>query len=150
MIYEVVNPSDPMTIEAEDSVLASLAITLLSNGAYGLYDEDGRAVLPIFRFSKPELFIRWLNENNIDSNKIEDFYVKNGREMAAILESMVYGDAADRKGIMALAEKMSATDRADAIASWNNSKRSSLTNIAAAAINLAKTFRKKADEGLSA
>lgn len=146
MIYEVVNPSDPVTIEANDSILAAVAVILLSNGDYGLYDEDDRTVIPIFRLSGPERLIKWLHENNIDSNKIDEFYAKNGDELATILESVVYGQRSDRAGILALTEKMSAKDRLDALSKWNESKRSSMNDIGEQAHQLAKALRKKAKE----
>jgi hypothetical protein len=146
MFYEIVNPSDACTLEAEDSLLASVVVIILSEGAYGLYDEDDRTVLPIFRFSKPESLLKWLHENGIDSNKMDEFYAKNGEEMAKILESIVYGKIADRKSIVALTEKMSPADRLDALAKWNDSKRSSMNDIAKGARELAKVFRTKAQE----
>lgn len=146
MIYEIINPSDAMTIEADDSLLASVSIIILSQGDYGLIDEDDRTVLPIFRFSDPERLIKWLHENNVDSNKIEEFYAKNGEEMATILESVVYGKIDDRKGIISLTEKMSASDRIEALAKWNESKRSSMNDISERAHQLAKVLRRKAKE----
>lgn len=146
MIYEIINPSDAMTLEADDSLLASVSIIILSQGDYGLIDEDDRTVLPIFRFSDPEKLIKWLHGNNVDSNKIEEFYAKNGDEMATILESVVYGKIDDRKGIVALTEKMSASDRVEALAKWNESKRSSMNDIGERAHELAKVLRRKAKE----
>jgi hypothetical protein len=144
MIYEIANPSDACTIEADDSVLAAIAVLILSNGAYGLYDEDGRTVLPIFAFSGPERLIEWLKDHGIEDGKIDEFYAKNGDEMAKILESVAYGKIDDRKGITALTDKMSAADRLEALSKWNESRRSSVTDISAACLGLAKVFREKA------
>lgn len=144
MIYEIANPSDACTIEAEDSVLAAVAVLILGNGAYGLYDEDDRTVLPIFAFSGPERLIEWLGSNGIQDGKSDEFFAKNGEEMAKILESIVYGKIADRKSITALAESMTTADRLRAIAKYNDSKRSSLSDISSACLALAKTFREKA------
>lgn len=146
MIYEIVNPSDPVTIEASDSVLAAVAVILLSNGDYGLYDEDERAVIPIFRLSEPERLIKWLHDNGVDSNKIDEFYAKNGEELATILESVVYGKREDRAAILALTEKMSAKDRLEALAKWNESKRTSMNDIDEQARQLGKALRKRAKE----
>lgn len=146
MIYEIVNPSDAVTIEAQDSVLASIAIIVLGNGQYGLYDEDGRTVLGIFALSSPEKLIEWLRDNGVEDTKMDEFYAKNGEEIAAILESVVYGDIKDRKSITALTESMTKADRLKAIAKYNDSKRSSMNDIGSAAFELAKGFRKKAQE----
>lgn len=144
MIYEIINPSDAVTIEAEDSLLASVAVIILGEGAYGLYDEDDRAVLPIFRFSDPEKLMRWLSDNGISPDKIDEFYAKNGEEMATILESVVYGKVADRKAILAMTKNMTKTDKAKALADYNDEKRSSMNDIGTAALALAKVFRQKA------
>lgn len=146
MIYEIINPSDAVTIEAQDSVLASIAIIVLGNGQYGLYDEDGRTVLGIFALSKPEKLIEWLRDNGVEDAKMDEFYAKNGEEIAAILESVVYGKIEDRKAITALTESMTKSDRLKALAKYNDSKRSSMNNIGSAASELAKGFRKKAQE----
>lgn len=146
MIYEIVNPSDACTIEAQDSVLASIAMIVLGNGQYGLYDEDGRTVLGIFALSKPEKLIEWLRDNGVEDTKMDEFYAKNGEEIATILESVVYGDIKDRKAITALTESMTKSDRLKALAKYNDSKRSSMNDIGSAAFELAKGFRKKAKE----
>ena len=146
MIYEIANPCDAVTIEADDSVLASVAVIVLGHGAYGLYDEDDRVVLPIFLLEKPEKLVEWLTDHGIDSNKMDEFYARNGEEVAKILESMVYGKVEDRKALTAMTEKMSASDRLDAIEKWNESRRTSMNNIGADARNIAKAFRKKAEE----
>jgi len=143
MIYEIANPSDACTIEAEDSVLAAVSILLLSNGAYGLYDEDGRTVLPIFAYSGPERLIEWLKDHGIEDGRTDEFFAKNGQEMAKILESVAYGDFGDRKSITTLTDKMSAGDRLEALSKWNESKRSSLNDISAACIDLAKKIREE-------
>lgn len=146
MIYEIINPSDAVTIEAQDSVLASIAIIVLGNGQYGLYDEDGRTVLGIFALSKPEKLIEWLRDNGVEDTKMDEFYAKNGEEIATILESVVYGNISDRKAITALTESMTRSDRLKAMAKYNDSKRSSMNDIGSAACDLAKGFRKKAKE----
>jgi hypothetical protein len=146
VIYEIINPSDAVTIEADDTVLASIAIIVLGNGQYGLYDEDGRTVLGIFALSTPEKLIEWLRDNGVEDTKMDEFYAKNGEEIATILESVVYGDISDRKAIAALTESMTRSDRLKAMAKYNDSKRSSMNDIGSAACELAKGFRKKAQE----
>ena len=144
MIYEIINPSDAVTIEAEDSLLASVAVIILGEGAYGLYDEDDRAVLPIFRFSDPEKLIRWLSDNGITPDKMDEFYARNGEELATIMESAVYGKIADRKAILAMTDGMTKADKIKALSKYNDSKRSSLNDIGASCLALAKIFREKA------
>jgi len=144
VIYEIVNPSDAVTIEAEDSFLASVAVIVLGHGAYGLYDEDDRMVLPLFRFENGEKLVAWLHENGVNPDEMKQFYVKHGEELATIMESVVYGKIADRKAILAMTEKMTKADKIKALARYNDEKRSSTNDIGAAALELAKFFRKAA------
>lgn len=144
MIYEIVNPSDACTIEADDKTLACIAIIILSDGAYGLYDENGEAALPIFRFSDPARLVEWLHDRGISPDKMDEFYAKSGEEMATILESVAYGKISDRQAILAVCEGKSPEERVVALAKWNDNKRSSINDICLACHNLAKVFRKKA------
>lgn len=145
MIYEIINPSDACTIEAEDSFLASVVVIILGSGAYGLYDEDERMVLPIFRFEDEAKLLEWLRDNDVDPMEMDEFYAKHGDEMASIAESVIYGKMSDRKALVSMIEKMSSSDRLAAIDKWNDSKRSSMADIGSDARNLAKLFRKKAE-----
>lgn len=144
MIYEIVNPSDKCTIEAQDETLACCAIIILSEGAYGLYDESGRAAMPIFLFQDPQKLTDWLETHGIDHTKMDDFYAKNGEEMATILESITYGSIGDRKAILKVCEGKTREESLAALAAWNDEKRSSLSDISKACFQLAKVFRKKA------
>jgi uncharacterized protein YukE len=146
VIYEVVNPSDQCTIEAENELLACCAIVVLGEGAYGLYDEKGTAILPIFLLQDPQRLIDWLNERGISPDKMDEFYAKNGEEVADILESIAYGSIQERKAILAVCEGKSAKETKAALAKWNDEKRSSLNDISKACRQIAKAFRKKAKE----
>jgi hypothetical protein len=150
VIYEVVNPSDQCTIEAENELLACCAIVVLGEGAYGLYDEKGTAILPIFLLQDPQRLVDWLNERGVSPDKMGEFYAKNGDEMAAILESIAYGSIQDRKAILSVCEGGDKKETAAALAKWNDEKRSSLNDISKAGRQLAKAFRKKAKEAKKA
>lgn len=149
MIYEIINPSDACTIESDDQTLASIAVIVLGEGAYGLYDENGDVVLPIFRFSNPDKLVEWLTDRGINSNDMDTFYAKNGETMATILESITYGKVSDRKAILAVCEGKSYEERVAALAKWNDTKRSSMNDISSAAHSLAKVFREKAKSAKS-
>ena len=141
MIYEIVNPSDGATIEANNGVLAALAIVVLSEGMYGLRDEKGETVMPILAFGGKDYFTQWLKNNEIDDDKLDEFYAKNGEEMAAILESVIYGDCKDRAVVSSTAEDMTPEARVAFYAKWNDKKRSSMNDISKACFGLAKQFR---------
>ena len=130
MIYEIVNPSDGATIEANNGVLAALAIVVLSE-----------TVMPILAFGGKDYFTQWLKNNEIDDDKLDEFYAENGEEMAAILESVIYGDCKDRAVVSSTAEDMTPEARVAFYAKWNDKKRSSMNDISKACFGLAKQFR---------
>jgi len=138
------NPSDECTIEAQNELLACCAVIVLGEGNYGLYDEGGKAILPIFRFSDPQRLMDWLQERGIAPEKMDEFYAKNGVEMAEILESVAYGSIKDRKSILAVCEGKTDAETKAALTKWNDEKRSSLNDISKACHQIAKAFRKKA------
>jgi hypothetical protein len=49
MIYEIINPSDPYTIEG-DLLTACIATAILGNGKYALQSADGSETMPILMF----------------------------------------------------------------------------------------------------
>lgn len=54
MIYEIINPSDPYTIEGDDIAVVCVATAILGEGAYGLQTADGAEVMPILLFGRDE------------------------------------------------------------------------------------------------
>ena len=54
MKFEIINPSDPYTMEADDLRVAAVAVCLLGNGKYGLdalgEDRDKGNNVPVFIF----------------------------------------------------------------------------------------------------
>lgn len=48
--YEICNPSDPYTMEADDLEVAAVAVFALGGGHYPLLDKDGATVVPAFLF----------------------------------------------------------------------------------------------------
>ncbi len=135
MIYEVINPSDPITIEAKDLAIAQASGLLLGRGQYGLTDENGRQVLPMF-FGSGSGLAEWLLANNLDLDAImKDRWA----EVEDCLESVVVADVNQRKAILALVGPQGK----EAIERFNEESRSSTNNIAGRAIKLAKAIRDK-------
>lgn len=135
MILEIVNPSDAVTIVADDIAAAGMGIMLIS-GWYGLTDEDGEQVLPITALGGQEY---WLKEHGITN--IEDYIKSHAEAIATILESFLYGRAADRKLFDSAISRMSPENAETFRAEWNDQRRSSMTNIGKACISTAKALR---------
>ena len=78
----------------------------------------------------------------IDSlDGLRPIVVEHKDEIAVCLESIAYGSFTDRKGIMAIVEDMEHHEKLQAMAKWNNEKRSSLSDYSKAAFQLAKAIR---------
>jgi hypothetical protein len=135
MIYDVINPSDPITIECEDEKIAQAAILLLGRGRLGLCDEEGRDVLPVFLLASDEYVDSWIIEHGIG----DGFWKRHLDEIANCLDSCVVGDISDRKGVLAAISKEE--DYRAALERWNDAMRSSLNDIAGTAFKLADQLR---------
>jgi len=142
MLYEIINPSDKMTIEADDDLVAALAGLNLGEGKIGIENEKGESVLPIFLLGGDAALIEWLKTVGIDSiDGLRPACVERKDEISACLESIVYGGFTDRRGIMAVVEGMEHHEKLQAMAKWNDEQRSSMNDYSKAAFQLAKAVR---------
>lgn len=118
MRFEIINPSDPYTIDAEDLEIGALACCLLGDGKYGLrgMGESNNQDVPIFLLGGHD----------------EWFTSKFGRNFEA---SLVH---ALEKRNEALAKSL------DSVALFDGYRRSSMNNIGARAKSLSKAVREKA------
>lgn len=137
IICELTNPSDAITFVVSDPKVAGVAILLLGNGWYGLTDKDGNSIVPLMMFGAHE---KWLKDNGItDTNA---FIMANAVLMAEFLETVAYGSIAEREALDIAVTRMTPENAAAHREWWNDRKRSSLNNIGAAALKMAKGFRK--------
>lgn len=129
MIYELINPSDPVTLEADDLTIARAACLLLGRGAYALEDENGAEAMPLLLFDS---FDRWASDNSFDLSEI---LKKRESEIAACLRSFVCVSIADRRAILAAMNGDPA-----ALARYSDEKRSSLNDICGRAHQFAEAM----------
>jgi hypothetical protein len=141
VILEILNPSDAVTIEADDIVAAGIAVMIVGDGWYGLENEEGEQVVPITALGGSE---SWLKDNGIPD--IKSYIKENRLKMAEILESVLYGHARDRALFNAAVEKMSNEDARLYREQWDDKKRSSLNHIGAACLHYAKALREMAGD----
>lgn len=130
MIYEVINPSDPVTLEAEDVEVAQVVCLLLGNGAYALRDEDGKEVMPLFVIGGLD---EWAEQNKFDMGRIRRDKLP---AVIACLESAACCEIPDRQAILAAVR-----DDREAFARYNDAKRSSLNDICGYAFKLAARLK---------
>jgi hypothetical protein len=139
-LYELVNPSDPYTLRAADDVVACAAALYLGEGAYGLdrAGEGGERLLPVLLLSDP---LQWfLGRFNVTFQEVLE---QRGLEIAACLDTLEVGEAADRAALEAeLAAITSDVRRHAHLRTWRDQRRSSMNDIGSRARDLAEVFRK--------
>lgn len=92
MKFEIINPSDPYNMEADDLEVAAVAVCLLGNGKYGLDGIDGRrkTEVPVFLLGGHD---EWFEENfgaNYERTA-ERVLNQRGDALARALESVTLG-----------------------------------------------------------
>lgn len=136
MIYEVINPSDPITLESDDELVACITTLLLGEGAYPLESEDGRDVLPMFLFKNADAQLdAWLKEHGITN--LGDYLIKNHKKISECLYSVVVCKVRDRKALIAAF----GNDR-EKWKKFNEERHGSLNDISGYAFALAKRYEK--------
>jgi hypothetical protein len=135
-LYEVINPSDQVTIDAPTFEAAALAIILIGNGAYGgsAIDHDGERV-PIFLGGGWRTWIK----DRFGYSQAEEMLEAHKADVVATLGSACTGSAKDRKLFdAALAAITDSEKRREFLANWDGNKRTSLNQITAWAHRLAE------------
>jgi hypothetical protein len=141
MIYELSNPSDQITFEADDDKVASACCLILGHGNYGL-NRDGETVVPIFLFAKEPEVVAWLEEHGL--KELGEFMDAHAAQMAECLSSSAVCSVADRKAMKAVVSQ--GGSMREALDAWNDAKRTSISDICGRAMQLADQFRKIAEE----
>ncbi len=148
-IYEIINPSDPYTIEGHFETVC-VAVLLLGHGAYGLQIVEGwpgwklgdRATeMPAMVFG---IDTDWV-DNQFDTTLEEVLRRADRRAMADCLDTILIGKLQDRKLFQKIVEKPG-IDRDQLWAEWHDAKRTSLNDIGSNAKKLAKSLREHADK----
>lgn len=137
-LYEIINPSDAYTMEAEEFRLTAAAVLLLGEGHWGLKGiTDETEEVPVFLFGGHE---PWLEAQGL--SPIGDFVEEHAAEIAKVLDSVLIGDADERRAFQrAMDAVKDPEDRAAAWAEWHDEKRSSLNDIGSHAKSLASALR---------
>jgi hypothetical protein len=140
-VYEIVNPSDPYTIEGNLTTVA-IAVTILGRGMYSLRDEDGEIVLPFFAFQGTKTMNEWFNKQ---CRKTAQEYMDSipNNELAECLESVVIGNFKDRETYFETLEKLEPSKRKKWASQYHEKTRSSLNDIGRRAKKTAKELRER-------
>jgi hypothetical protein len=154
MLYEIINMSDPYTIEAKSLDVAFVACLCLGDGQYAFepIDDEGNNVdaekIPLFFGSLEQSGIqKWSQEHfgELFQDVVARVRTEKRLELADCLDSCLIGDAKDRdtyyaglKLIDDPAKRQQWLDR------WHDKRRSSLNDIGGRAYAIAENFRKNA------
>ena len=134
MLCEIVNPSDPYTLETDNFVAAAVGIMLVGNGQLGLSCDDTGECTPVL-FGWEE----WCAEHGVDQAWVDS----HRGEIADALDSVMIGSVAERA---AQAEAMRFIDDPEKREAYRSTiqdrQRSSLNDIGNACWNMAKLLRK--------
>lgn len=146
MRYEIINPSDPYTIDdaTGDFESVAAAVLCLGRGMYGLRDERGETVLPPMAFATDEHRSEWWSKRF--GRSLEATLVDGGvrARMAMALDSVMIGSNAERARMeRVLAVIADPAERARAEAAWHDERRSSLNDIGRAAKEWTARLRAK-------
>lgn len=143
MLFEIINPSDPYTIEAPDLKVAAVACVLLGNGKLGFQGIDCEAEVPLFLFGG---YDEWFTKHCGGDFKSVMAQVTESRlsELADCLDSVLIGDAAHRKSFQKGLELIDDPVKRE---HWLDERRSSMDNIGGHAWSIAKQLREKAAGG---
>lgn len=151
MLFEIINPSDPYTIEAPDMKIAAAACVLLGNGQYAFrpLEGEGAVEVPLFLFGGHD---EWFKEQfGAGTDAVLTDIMENRRAaLADCLDSTTYGSAADRREFEHLTEHCAPAERQKLRIERNNNRRGSLNDIAGRAHRYAKNFRAASAEAESA
>lgn len=94
MKFEIVNPSDPYTLEAPSLDVAAVACSFLGEGKYGLkaLDSDASNDVPIFLFGGHDEW--FLEKSSLNYEDTADHVIHTKREeLATCLDSVRLGQA---------------------------------------------------------
>ena len=148
LLFKIVNPSDPYTIEASSLDVAAIVSVLLGQGKYSFESLDGGENVPLFAFhGRPD---DWCQDHFKESlmelsNRVMDTKLA---EIADCLDSVVYGDAEDRVEFLASTKDMDREMFEFERITRQDKKRSSLNDIGERAYRMAAKLRKSIAEGI--
>lgn len=136
-VYEIVNPSDKVLLQADDELTACVATLLLGQGKYGLRDQAGETVLSIMIFGGSD---EWLAEKGITD--LAAWVTDHRAELAAVYESAFYGSANELAALELALADLPPDKRVAARKRYNEQKRTSMNNIGAACAYWAEHLRR--------
>ncbi len=146
MLFEISNPSDAYTIEADSFEVAAMAVLLLGQGNYGVHQldgpEDDRKEMPIMIIATEKQIEEWCQDNFGAS--LADCILRCKAKIPDVLDTVLIGSEADRATYhKALSLIDDSAKKEQWKAEWHDKRRSSMNNIGARAWAIAAKLRKQ-------
>ncbi len=132
MIYEIINPSDPYTFEAENDRDAIVVVAVLGGGMYGAARQDGEKVNGGLYFGHESGDAEAAFVADI-GKPLGEYLTERATALRAAFDSVLIGSFADRDGWVDSVSKMSPEDAAKYTIERHDRKRSSMNDIGKAA-----------------
>ncbi len=143
-LYDLINPSDPVTFYAPSFTVAAAATIILGEGKLGAspVGEEGEEV-PLLAFADQAYFDGWVQGLGYES--FSEMLNENRSETVACLRTFATVSPDERK-IYDLALRAITDDekRTEFLEAWDDAKRSSLNQITNVAHRLADQLERKA------
>jgi hypothetical protein len=142
MLYKIINPSDPYTIEAHSLEVAATACLLLGNGQYAFepIEGDGEKVPLLALGGSKEWFDKQFSS---DADTVIGKVVReNKEELAECLDSCLIGNLGERELFFDATKNIAdADERHGYWFAYHDKRRSSFNDIGGRAKKLAKKLR---------
>lgn len=150
-IYEITNPSDPITLRAASPTVAALAAAVLGEGAYGVQDAQGATVLPVLLLAGPNATKEALLKVGIDVADFDGVMTTYMVRLISALESVQACPVVDRNAYELHTGNVFDDERGAPVTAplrelrklYCEKRRSSMNNICAKAWHLAEVLRSK-------
>lgn len=141
MIFEIVNPSDACTLEAENFEVAAVACLIIGDGMYGLRQVGGDKEMPILAFG-PGSADKWFVEHFGRPVEASLDALKMAPELVTCLDSVLLGTPRHREVYAAAMEAIADQAGRDKFkATWHDKHRSSVNDICRAGWSMADALR---------
>jgi hypothetical protein len=149
--YELINPSDAYTFEAQNELVAACAVILVGEGRYGakafesdepetqkrIVAEDLQYDVPVWLFAADAAVNKWFELHG--TKDWSSYIVAHAKAVADCLDSFVIGSFEERRRLERLLSVISNEDERGK--AWHDERRSSMNDIGSFAKHRAERLR---------
>lgn len=133
MVCEIINPSDPYTLVADDFLAAAVGVGILGQGSAGLEAPDGRRTPVLFGWDE------WLDQQGISD--LPAYLSANRIVIAEALETVMIGSRREREEVDSILALIDPSKHAEYLAARHDRRRSSMNDFRASAMSFAAKLR---------